>query len=632
MSFAGWPYKEIAPLRGAWSRSEERRSPKPERAFEARNVTFDPFGPVTRPGHRAFFAALAKVTSMYNWITRADGISQTINRLFYFENEDTLKMRNLITPSTDTLFTLAGRAHTQAEAGDRSYCSVFKNDNTAAGQARIVYPLIGGTPSDKAFAGPMDIEPVVTDQGAGQVTAGLHHFGYIMESRSGYLGRPNTNRITFTVAAGGRVLQMQVLGDMPADAAWLHPIMTRVENPNQWYFVPDAQVGVPGGAVGWDARMTIDISDNDLTEAVDANPHFNYLSQSSSGTGPFDVSVVVEISNRMGYVAAGNKLYISDPEDFEVLTEDQHVKYLPGQKEMITSFVLRGVLYIFGPHWTYAYRIGSDVPVTWEAPDTVSETLGVPSPYCLAPRTSGDYAWVANPHGLYPFDGRFPDVPISYMNAREWGMINWAAPYAIQVKDDVNGQRVRVAAPLITDPQNPPTEPTHILTFDYEHGIAPDKVDFSLDDFDGRTFSSIEAIVDPDSKLGVTVVGPSSAADVEIEDFTRRGDDNGRAVETFYKTGYLIGSNGKFKDHRLGGVLYTSSGSGALTVAMLRKDGDPTRGDTKSPVQLAATRQDTLRQTDLTSDDFQVSFQVKGIGSWFSLNYVKAYHKGWTTN
>ena len=631
MSMLGWPDKDIEGFRGAWSRMDGKRA-RPTRAQIARNVRFDPKGPITRDGHSSFLAVSGKVTSMFNWLTSVFGTGR-LNRLIYFVSGDTLVMRDLINSATVALFTLAGRAASIAEAGNRLYVAIMDSDAESAGEARVAHALIGGAPSDKAFSPSMTPIIVVAESGVGDVDAGEHLFGYLAESRSGFVGAgcPDLSGtftpVAFTVGSGGKALTLKFTANIPDWAAYVHPIMTTIDNPHEFFFVPDGAMTVPGSAVAWPVTMVADISDADLGRvAVSANKHFNYLHQVAAGTGPIKPSVIVPIGRRLAYFE-NVKVYVSDEDDFEVITEDEHVLYLPGRKQVVTGFSLRGNFYVLGPNWTYSFSDNKDTPVTWPTPFTVSESQGTTAPFGVTVRTSGDFGWVANPAGLWRFLGAFEEMPVSFMNETEWKRINWAVPAAIQVVDDVTNQRVRVAAPL-----DDATEPSHILTWYYRNGFSPFAVDFTLDDFSTGAFSSIAIVNNPTTRKNVCLIGPDAGdTDIWQEDADTK-DDVGDAIDSVYETGLLITrSDGGSKINRFGAADFAISGAGTARVTVYEKGRK--NSDEGIPIELEESPdEEPQRRFDLKGDNASIRIQTNSADAWFDLSRIRIYWRKWLTN
>ncbi len=560
---------------------------------------------------------------MYHWITN-DG-SAAINRLIYMESETTVKMRNLVDGTSQTLFTQAGRAAPPAEAGSRLYIPVINAAGTGASKLRIVNALLGGVPSDFAFTGPMTASPTIAEFGAGLVTQGSHRFGYILETRTGFFGKPSPVSsgvfapFEYTVVAANMSLTMQVTATMPADAAFIHPIMTRTDNPNRWFLVPDAQVAVPGGVL-WTATMTLSFSDEDLANrATEISEEFEYLTQDGAGSGPFSPSLAVEIGQRLCYITP-QKAYISDPQDFQVITEDQHSIQLPGQRNIVCAMPLRNNLYFFGPGWTYGVSDNGDRPRTWGAPELVSGGIGTTAPRGVCWKTSGDYGWVANRAGLYLFAGRYDDRPISYMNEPEWKRINWSAPHCIEVVDDYTRQRVTVSAPL-----DGATEPTHMLVWDYSRGKTWGDVDFSLDNLPS-SFSSVAMVLEPSTSAVGLWVGPSAAGSVlKVE--TDRRNDNSSGIQSVYETS-LMRARGGPKNIRVGCLEFDIAGSGTMDITLYGLD--RVFSEVLAPITLAADPGEHPRiLTSFTDENVSIRVATTAANEWLDLAEITAYMRPW---
>lgn len=626
MSVRGFNKYGVTGPRGPWSRLDNRPVPI-ERGSLAQNVRFETNRVKTRDGFGADFSVSGKVTTIYHWITNDTGIE--INRVIFKDGDD-VKMRDMVSLVTQTLFTQSGgRSAPPAEGGSRLYIPVNTTAGIAASQLRIVNALLGGVPADFAFAAPMVIAPTVADAGAGSVTAGDHRFGYIMESRTGFVGKPGPQPsgvftpVTATVAAGGRTLTLTVNGTMPDDAAYLHPIMTRIDNPDRWYFVPDAAVAVPGGAV-WTANMTIDISDEDLANsATVVDEQFDYLTQDSGGSGPFNPFAVFEIGQRLCYLTP-QKAYISDPQDYQALTEVEHTIQLPGQRQFIAGFAIRDNVYFVGPSWTYGTSDNGDRPRLWVQPELVSGGIGTLGNQCVAWKTGGDYAWIANYSGLYFFDGQYDERPVSYMVEDSWRRINWGAAYAVQVVDDFVQQRVIVAAPL-----DGATEPTHMLVFDYSRGFKWDQVDFSLDNLPSN-FSAIGLVKNRTTGRPEMYVGPSAAGHMLRQQVDLRTDDS-EAIDSLYETGLMLREGEKWKFMKMGWLELIAVGEGdlAVTVYGLDRVYDAPLGTillTEEPGN------HPLIPLDFNDENFSVRVESSTLGGWFDLSRITIMVRNWMTN
>ena len=614
------PYNAVAP-RGPWTRILDRPA-DPRRGKLAVNVQYEPRSVRTRDGFEHTLAVGGSVFGMYHWITNAGSIA--INRLIYFEGGATMKMKDLIGGSTQTLFTQSGYSFVAAEAGNRLYIPVHTSGGIGASKMRIVNALLGGVPADYAFSPPMTAAPVITAPGAGLCTEGQHYFAYILETRTGFTGKPSPQPgnvftpVAFTVSGGKKTLNLAVTATTPDDAAFIHPIMTRRDNPSQFYFVPDAAVAVPGGTA-WTANMTINISDEDLANrATEVDEQFDYFTQDVGGSGPIEPLIAVPYGQRMAYITP-QKAYVSDIQDYQVIVDPESTVELPGQKQMVTAFVVRGVLYILGPAWTYGISdSGSGARAReWGSPSLVSGALGTTAVRGVCSRTAGDYAWVANKSGLYYFDGSYKADPISYGVDPEWRRINWGAPHAISVVDHYNEQKVIVIAPL-----DGATVPTHMLTFDYSDGFTWGTVHFSLDNV-GANVGSGAVVIDPTTGKQEFWLAPSASGQIMKQSFELRAD-NGVAINSQYETGLLINPPTGWRFNKCGAVELDIIGSGTPTVTFIGLN----EVFTEAMIADAMSQNPAdymLMGIDAFDQNLSIRIAVNSSGSWFDLARVTAY-------
>jgi hypothetical protein len=169
-------------------------------------------------------------------------------------------------------------------------------------------------------------------------------------------------------------------------------------------------------------------------------------------------------------------LYVSERNNYQAITADQHVLQLPGQRVMVTMFRMGSVNYILGPHEIWGVSDNGDVPVTWAAPGMVDGRHGTLAIHGAEVAPSGDRAWVADQAGLFLFTGGpILDLPLSYYQTPDWERVNWSAAYAVRIKDDSGSRRVCVTVPL-----DGAATATHVMTWDYTDGLTPETVRYSL--------------------------------------------------------------------------------------------------------------------------------------------------------
>lgn len=496
--------KETVTFLGPWTRVDPY-SVDMDHALFAQNVSYlkgqiakrfgisSPYGGLLNDnsGH-----SLAGATAMTNWLPLVSGAPRNyillfstgngvpaVNGVYYFTVDGTT-----IPPVTAPQIVAdnVSKGAYFSDAGSRMYMGFYDANGVGSAGGQVFDPT--GNWTDPLFPSPMIDLPVVTDSGAGLITAGLHRVGYLLTFRSGYTTQPCATVIvgstpTFNPypysSAGSKTAQFSITATFPTGAATIQVIMTTSTNPNKYFLVPGAIVPVTAGLHTY--TFTFSIDDIDLVEAEPADGFFDLLTTAPlSSTPPFKPSVIIPYLERMVYItvdALGFPVaYASDPSLYQSLTDKGHRISLPGNRRITTAFQLHGVLYLLGPHWTYSISDAGGTPVSWPGgPQLVDGAIGTLSPYGVYVNLALAYAWVADTEGLYLFlGGQYPQLPVSYHQADWWARINWNVPTKVFVFDNKDTKTVTVIAPL-----DGATLPTHRLTWDYTDGIDPSQVKFS---------------------------------------------------------------------------------------------------------------------------------------------------------
>lgn len=630
MLWQGWKTVVIDKFAGEWSRFDQAKS-KPERASRARNVRYDTGQVGSREGTTAVFASSGKVTDIIQWIAN-DPTAGPQNRIFYYDN-GSVKMRNLLTSTNTTLYSLSARGIVGVSNDSRFYIAGYNTDGRGTGVPKVTNILVGGTPADDAYAPPMTDTVVVTDNGAGQCTGGAHKFGYIVTTRTGFTGRPapaggspsfTHAPVSFTVAAGGRKLLLTVTATWPSDVAWVTPIATRSDNLAKFFFAGPA-LAVAGGYVGG-IGMTMDISDENLASNTVVDEYFDLYVRGAS-TGPTAPPVIATYGRRMVSIM-GSKAYFSDQDDAQRVTEALHVKQVPGALQLTNGKQLREVFYLFGPNWTFSVVDNTDKPSTWGGATLISNAIGTLSPYGVAASTAGDNLWVAHQTGLYYFqhgyqqrDGR--PLPISFYQQSVWARINWGAAYAVKVLEDPVNNVVKVLAPL-----DGATEPSHILHYDFTNGVTPELVQFSLDDY-ATAIASAAMVQNGTTGKSDMWLGPQAANPVVKTSLADHSDNAIAMPDQVWETGLIVaGGDSSGKRYQFGGCGVTAIGDGDLSFTAYGK-GRTKNGGART-ITLATTGVYTpIRKFDLTSENATVRLTLSGAGKWFRATEMVVKFKQW---
>jgi len=647
LSLAELKQRAVADLRGSWTRARTEPSADvnrsraqntylTNRASNAINVRFDGGRIIGRDGLIPDDMATGKMTMLYQWLAYGTSLGQAgpgvpTNFLVTFENGE-IRVRDLyFRVQKFTAAAIAGAyGATVVEAADRLYISTYKSDFTGASEVRILYPTATTGYIDKAFMGPMTNVPTLTEPYAGLITAGAHKWGYIVTSRSGsqllpspWLTNAIFNPVTFT-SAPSKTIQVTIHGPWPQDAAYVSAIMTTIENPEKFFIVPGTEAAVQGGS-----NMTVDlycsIDDQTLeasgTEILD---NFDYMTQGIQGTGPFSPFNLAQLGRRIAYFV-GNKVYISDQNDYERVTEAQHVLQVPGQRWLVTAAHIRGVNYFFGPKWTYACVDNEDVPVMWQEPYSVSQSLGSTAIHGVCATTTGDMAWVANEYGLWNFHGAYDAIPVSDMNEPEWKRINWGlAQTTLWIVDDPIAQHVCVYAPLDGATQN-----THRLTWSYSRGRGPTEVDFSLDTIPAASAAMVRETTSQRSRKWH---GPNAATPILIETIDAL-DDNGVPIVSVWESGEVFKRRNVASsiDMKIHAVEAKVKGVGILRSRVYEASRNIYE-DLATEVLQELPRDAIEMGCDVMSHDATVEFKTSGLGERMDINDFTLFYVPWLTN
>jgi hypothetical protein len=586
-----------------------------------------------------------KVTGTYNWISPTD------NFLVYQDGTTVVRMRVSDNTTLNLATGLGGRSVSIAELGPRLYFTEFNNDGSGASNPQV---HDGVTAIDNCFRGPLVFTSfTVTDPAttAGACTVGVHNFGFLFTSRSGYTGLPSPSNTgnpggtfvpaTFTVTAGANhgTLTVSVTLNTPSDAgpnSNLQLLMTRTDNPNIYYIVPTPFVTyspampLPASSNGYTFTAVVSISDEDLANQTPALPFFDAvtLAPYSPNTVVPNISYVVTYGNRMVY-GNGTRVFVSDPFNPQFITFDLNVVSNPQQKNVKFAFVLGSELYLTGDKWTGRVRDNGQSPSTWPAPFTVSDALGAPFQGCVGGGKADQTKWIASEFGLYLFDGHYSDKPVTYFWTDQWKRINWPFAYVIDITDDVINQKAYIAVPLDSN-----TECSHIFVIDYARGKSWDTVDISLDNYSFTTFGSVQAVKESNSRT-LLWIGPIAGGQFSHIDPTVHTDLTTGVIHATWESGYVRQAGEEHSNMvRLGAQGIWANGSGTLRVTWFGVDRVlsflPSLSAAGSvPGQIPLSTAPGLYyqvQGNLNPvENFTTRFEVNALGDWFQLSGFDSY-------
>ncbi len=493
--------------------------------------------------------------------------------------------------------------------------------------------------------------------GSGAVTAGLHRIGFLLEFPSGFTTRasPDTGTTSPPSVVSFAPLTVTSVGSdtivtavkpisttTAAEPVAFSVIMTTVGNLNQYYIVPGSRTVLTGypGTTGY----TISISDADLaSQGVDATPYLYWLTCDANSLNfpqvpPFSPSHLCLFGDRMAYKGyqKDNKgssidcLYVSERNNYQAITPDQHLVMLPGQRQITTMFRMGGSNYIAGPHEIYSVTDTGDVPVTWPAPHLVDGRVGTLAVHGVEVSPSGQYAWIADESGLFLFTGApITAGAVSYYQESDWSRINWAVAYLIQLKDHAGAKRLHILVPL-----DGATTLTHVMTYDYTDGADYQSVRYSLDSISGYNIGSMELVQNnlPGQATGNQEVvevwlGPRTGTTylrkTSLLDTTPYHDDASTAIASTYRTAPLPGRGGLINLHH--GFHARLKGAGTITPTLY--DIDAVRSFVGRTATLSVTPDaDILFLMEMRGELAFVEFATNTADTHWHLAYLKYYY------
>lgn len=252
--------------------------------------------------------------------------------------------RAYITPFTTEL--VSGLNRERGLTGEFLY--VYKGDGTAARKAAGAAPTVNIT---------------VANGAAGHTDAGVHIFGYVFETDTGYLSAP-AGLVAFTTVAGLSVSFSTVAASPDVFVTKRHIVASKViqtyngdVNGYQLFFIPGATI--PDNVTTVLANQSF--YDQDLL--LDASHLIDNFAQIPAGVG------LTTYHNRLVTYCDYNNIslaYASSVGEPEAINQIDGVLLVPPDGNPLTNAAeLRDVLYFFKRNKTCSFTDNGDTPATW---------------------------------------------------------------------------------------------------------------------------------------------------------------------------------------------------------------------------------------------------------------------------
>ena len=335
--------------------------------------------------------------------------------------------RAYITPFTTTL--VGGLNRELGMTGEHVY--VYKGDGTNARKA-------GGTAPSSAI--------VVANGAAGYTDAGVHIFGYVYETDTGYLTPPG-GLVAFTTNAAFSVSFTGVANSPDAFAAKKHIVASKViedyngdVNGYQLFFIPGATI--PNNVT----TVLANISFFDADLLLDASHLADNYSQIPAGVG------LCVYHNRMCVFGEPDNISVvrvSAVGEPEAISQVDGVLLMPPDGNPITNASeLRDVLYVFKRNKTGSWVDNGDIPSTWPYTN-VDNAMGCGVHGIGTVLDSGganiDYLLVGAFKGICLFNGRYILPELTWKIQEPWISQNFKNDFRrIQIVNDSMAQNLYI--------------------------------------------------------------------------------------------------------------------------------------------------------------------------------------------
>jgi len=451
----------IDDFNGLWARGDDDACPL-DHFLEATNIQYFDGGFQTRDGIDLFQTAnqLGNVLRIhpYKMMNGLTLLVLTVGGNIHHVVSPTITFSNILQKALMTDFNVvsyAGRAyitpfHTDANGIEKGlqneFLYVYKGDGVTARKAA------GNKPTGTV---------VVANGAAGNMDAGLHLFGVVFESDTGWLSSPAAFN-QFTTTLGTTVSFSSVPVSLQSFVVKRHIVATRkIENFNgdldgyEYFFIPGATINDNVTTV----LANVGFFDIDLLE--DASHLIDNFAEIPAGVGLCTYHGRLCLTTTFSDISVA---YLSEPGEPEAINQVDGLLIVPLDGNPLTNCTeFRDVLYLFKPIRCVGYHDNQDVPATWES-FVVDEANGTTVHGIGTVLDSGsvnvDYLIIGNYNGVMLFNGGFNEGELTYKIHDFWHDLDRTLFRALEIINDTITSRLYVILPT-----------GKVLFCDYENGL-----------------------------------------------------------------------------------------------------------------------------------------------------------------
>ncbi len=462
----------IDKFNGLWDRGDIESTPL-DHFSEANNLRY--FGPNSfgsRYGigrHQQVAAPLSNILRIYNYPTsdKQTILVLTTGGMIYHVVDSVTVYGPILTIPTMTDFgfvSIAGRA----------YITPFGTEligglNRERGlQNEKVYVYKGdGTAARKAGGNPPTTNITVANGAAGHTDDGLHIFGVVFETDTGYLSAPG-GLVAFTTVAAQSVDFSTVAPSAQGFVVKRHIVASKViqdynGDPTGYdlFFIPGATIPNNIGTT----LSGISFFDADLL--LDATHLLDNFSEIPAGVGLTSYHNRMVVYTEYDNISLARVSAVGEP---EAISQIDGILLVPPDGNPITNAAeLRDVLYVFKRNKTVSFVDNGDIPATWPL-SPVDSAMGCGVHGIATVLDSGsaniDYLIVGAYKGVTLFNGRYILPELSFKIQNLWNTQTFKTDNRrIQIVNDSLAQLIYI---VMTD--------RSVLYANYSNGFDPKNI------------------------------------------------------------------------------------------------------------------------------------------------------------
>ena len=464
---------------GLWKRGDPEYTPM-DHFSDCENIQFvGATGFRTRDGieiAQDIVGPLANIVRIYNFITQDE---QTL--LVLADDGKLYHVTNNYLTVTLILDIPAMKDFAFVPWAGRAYITPFDSFGTAPNiiqkglSGEFLYVYLGdGTTARKAAGAPPTAGSLTIVNGTGNTDAGLHLFGVLYETDTGFLTAPS-RFTTFTTSAGNGVSFSSIPVSPDTFVVARRLVATKIiVNYNgdttgyQYFFIPDGRI--PNNTATTLSNITF--FDADLLE--DATHLIDNFAEIPAGVNLAIYHQRLVLCTTFTDISIA---LVSTQGEPEAISQISGLLIAPLDGNPLTAYSeLRDVLYGFKRNRTFSWVDNGDDPSSW--PLTVIDYgLGCPvhgiSTVVDSGAASTDYLIIASYRGVVIFNGRYSDPELTWKIVDLWNSYNVNLFNRIQMVNDTVNKIIYASTPDFL-----------LLYGDYANGLDPKKIRWTPIRFD----------------------------------------------------------------------------------------------------------------------------------------------------